>query len=272
MVASRESAVRACPCPNSPSSAAWNRPEPASSRRCSPGPARAVAPSQQRDAGLALAHLGQVENPADPVVVHVPQPGEDPAGRQHAGDLGHRAVHVKPVHGLAGQDGVDAGIGQRNLFRAPRHRTHLGQRPPQLRQHLRVRFHRGHVGAEADQRRGQLARSGADVGHPDRPAVPDRLQRPPDRGLGIVGTVLRVGGRGRAERRAVPQPVLRLGLDPMAPLARWPPWLPVGFDSVWSFTRASLTSRVPGVINGPGRLDLGQVAVRPGDKLADGVE
>ena len=85
MVASRESAVRACPCPNSPSSAAWNSPEPASSRRCLPGPARAVAPAQQRGAGLALADLGQAGDRADPVVVDVPQPGEDPAGSRAPG-------------------------------------------------------------------------------------------------------------------------------------------------------------------------------------------
>ena len=177
-----------------------------------PGLGLAVAPPRQRDAGLALADLGQPGDPADPVVVHVPQPGEHAARPEHPGDLGQRAVHVEPVHGLAGQHGVQAGIGQRDLFRAPRHRTHRGHRPPQLGQHLRVGLHRGHLGAQAGQRRGQLAGTSADVGDPDRLAVPDRLQRPPDGGLGIAGAVLGVGGRGGAERRAVQQPVRRLGL------------------------------------------------------------
>jgi len=112
------------------------------------------------------------------------------------------------VHGLPGQHGVQAGVGQRDLFRAPRHRTHRGHRPSQLGQHLRVGFHCGHLGAQAGQHRGQLAGAGADVGDPDRLTVEDavqdrgqdRLQRPPHRGLGVAGAVLGVGGRGGAER------------------------------------------------------------------------
>jgi hypothetical protein len=111
-----------------------------------PGLGRAAAPRGQRDAGPALAHLGQPGDPADPVVVHVPQAGEHAARPEHPGDLRQRAVHVKPVHGLASQHGVQARIGQRDVFRAPRHRTHLGYRPPQLGQHLRVGFYRGHLG------------------------------------------------------------------------------------------------------------------------------
>ena len=165
-----------------------------------PGLSLAVAPPRQRDAGLALADLGQPGHPADPVVVHVPQPGEHAARPEHPGDLGQRAVHVEPVHGLAGQHGVQAGIGQRDLLGAPRRRTHRGHRPPQLGQHLRVGLHRGHLGAQAGQLRGQLAGTSPDVGDPDRLAVPHRLQRPPDGGLGIAGAVLGVGGRGGAER------------------------------------------------------------------------
>ena len=157
MVASRESAVRACPCPNSPTSAASNRPEPAStSRYCRdrPAPPRHLV-SVMLDLRLLIS--ASRGDPADPVVVHVPQPGEHPARPEHPGDLGQRAVHVEPVHRLPGQHGVEAGVGQRDLFRAPRHRTHRGHRPPQLGQHLRVGLHRGHLGAQADQRRGQLA-------------------------------------------------------------------------------------------------------------------
>jgi hypothetical protein len=53
-----------------------------------PGLRRAAPPRGQRDAGLALTDLGQPGDPADPVVVHVPQPGEHPARPEHPGDLG----------------------------------------------------------------------------------------------------------------------------------------------------------------------------------------
>jgi hypothetical protein len=191
-----------------------SRAEPAGARLeqlLPPGLARAVAPAQQRDAGPALADRGQFGDPVHPVVVHVPQSGEDPAGGEHPGDLRHRAVQVEPVHGLTGQHRVHAGVGQRQLLRAPRRRTYLRHRPPQLGQHLRVGLDRGHLGAQPGQRRGQLAGSRAEVGDADRLAVPDRLERPPDRGLGIVGAVLGVGRGGGAERRAVPQPLRLLG-------------------------------------------------------------
>jgi hypothetical protein len=66
-------------------------PEPAGGRRGNLIPAGiglAVAPAEQGVAGLAFAHLGQFRDPADPVVVDVPQPGEHAARHQHPGDLG----------------------------------------------------------------------------------------------------------------------------------------------------------------------------------------
>src|SRR6185437_7596599 len=53
-----------------------------------PGLGRAATPRGQRDAGLTLAHLGQPGDPADPVVIHVPQASEHAARPEHPGDLG----------------------------------------------------------------------------------------------------------------------------------------------------------------------------------------
>ena len=74
-----------------------------------------------------------------------------------------------------------------------------GQLPVQLGQHVLVGFHRGDLSAEADQGRGELAGSRADIDDPERPAGPDWLQCPPDRGLGVVRPVLRVGRSGGTE-------------------------------------------------------------------------
>jgi len=125
-----------------------------------------VAPAQQRDAGVALADLGQVGDPAHPVVVDVPQSGEHAAGGEHPGDLGQRAIQVEPVHGLSGDDGVRAAVRHRDLLRAARpglHRIHLA---PQYGEHLRIGLHGGDFGAQADQGGGQLPGSGAQVDHP----------------------------------------------------------------------------------------------------------
>ena len=68
--------------------------------------------------------------------------------------------------------------------------------PVRDRQPVRV----GDVGAGTGKLTATLLSLGAEVGGPDRLAVPDRLQRPSHRGLGVSGAVLGVGGRGRAER------------------------------------------------------------------------
>ena len=172
-----------------------------------PGPGAALPPAQQRDAGLALAHGRQCRDPAHPVVVHVPQSGQHAARRQHPGQLGQGPVQVEPVHGLAGQHGVDGAVGQRDLFRAAGHGPHRAEPAAQFGQHAGIGFHRGDVGAQADQGFGQLAGSRGQVEHPQRPAGADRLQGPADGGLGVIGPVLGVGRRGGAERRSVPQPV-----------------------------------------------------------------
>ena len=230
MVASRESAVRACPCPNSPSSAAWNRPEPASSRRCRRDRARAVAPSQQRDAGLALADLGQVGNPARPgrrprsTARRAPRPGVSTraiSGIARSMSNQCMAWPARTASTLASGSGISSAL--------PGTERTSGIAAPQLRQHLagpvppRSRRRRGRPAPRSACRFPRRCRPPA-----DRPAVPDRLQRPADRGLGIVGTVLRVGGRGGAERRAVPQPVL----PPRPGPGSLGPWPLSGQDSI----------------------------------------
>ena len=68
-------------------------------------------PPQQRDVRLALADLGQRRDPADPVVIDVPQRGERAARGEDPGDLPDGPVQVELVHGLSDQDGVHARVG-----------------------------------------------------------------------------------------------------------------------------------------------------------------
>jgi hypothetical protein len=69
------------------------------------------------------------------------------------------------------------------------------------------------VSAEANEGRGQLPGSRADIDNPKRPAGPDWLEGPPDPGLGVARAVLRVGGSDGAEGRTVQQPILRFRLS-----------------------------------------------------------
>jgi len=117
------------------------------------------------------------------------------------------------VHSLAGQDGIGTAIGHRDFLRAPGYRPYRGEFPAQLGEHVLVGFDGGDVSAEANEGRSQLAGSGADIDNPERPAGPDWLQGPPDRGLGVTRAVLRVGGSDGAEGRTVQQPIFRLRLS-----------------------------------------------------------
>jgi len=65
------------------------------------------------------------------------------------------------VHGLAGEDGVDARIGQRDLFRAAGQGTYRAKRAPQLGEHGRVGLHGRDLSAETHQGFGQFAGSRA---------------------------------------------------------------------------------------------------------------
>jgi len=131
------------------------------------------------------------------------------------------------------------------------------------------RVHRGHVDAEADQCRRQLAGSRADVHYPDGPAGPGRLQGPPDRGLGVVGRCSAYAAAAAPNDDPCRSlSCVSAGLSAVLALAA----AAAGAEPLWSFTRVSLFGRAPGVVGGPGGLDLGQVAVRPGDQLADRVE
>jgi len=62
----------------------------------------------------------------------------------------------------------------------------------QLGQHRRIGFDRTDFGTQRDRRGGQLAGSGAEVGHS---RAGRGLERPARRGLGVVRPVLSVGGR-----------------------------------------------------------------------------
>ncbi len=137
--------------------------------------------------------------PFDPVVDDVPQAGQDAAGCQDPGDLGSCDGHVEPVHGVAGQHGVDGGVRQGYRLGATPQGAYGRQRAAEFGQHARVGLDGDDVRARGDQHAGQLAGSGAEVEHA-RPGRP--LQRPPHRGVRVVRAVLGVGGRGRPERRA----------------------------------------------------------------------
>ena len=127
-------------------------------------------PPQQGDVGLALADLSQRRDPAGPVIVDVPQRGEHTARGEHPGDLGYGPVQVEPVQGLADQDGVDAGVGQRDLFRAAGQGSHRAEVAAEFGEHVRVGLHRRDLGAQADQGGGQLAGPCPQVEHPRRGA------------------------------------------------------------------------------------------------------
>ena len=214
MVSISESAVRTWPCSN-PAMLRW--PEQLLARAAQPG----------RDPVLVLLAEGteshhlrapgdpvQPGNPVDPVVVGVPQAGEHAAGRQHPGDLRHRAVQVEPVRRLAGQHGVDGLVRQRYRLRPARRRGHAGQPAVQFGQHVRVGLDRDDARPAAVQ--GQAGELGGELAGPaPRSRIlswcpggrGDGFERPPDRGGGVVWPVRGVG-RGRGPEGSRPAGVL----------------------------------------------------------------
>jgi hypothetical protein len=123
-----------------------------------------------------------------------------PADPRQPGNPVDPVVHDVPH---AGQHGVDGRVRQRYRLGATRQCTDIRQCAAQLGQHRRVGLDRGDVGAQRNQRGGELAGAGAEVEHPQ---AGRGLERPANRGLRIVRAVLGVCGRRRAERRGMTAP------------------------------------------------------------------
>ena len=137
---------------------------------------------------------GQVGDPLLVLDPAVPQQRQPPAGRQHPGHLGHRALRVDPVPGLGHDHQVHAAVGQRDLLaragqdRDPRHRA------AQLLPHAGRRFHGDHVQAALAQLAGQL------------PGRPRRCRRPAVRAPGPASRSPPPGrAAGPARRRRPPR-------------------------------------------------------------------
>lgn len=69
------------------------------------------------------------------------------------------------MQGVSGQHSIDGRVRQRYLLGTTRQGTDSRQRAAQLDQHRRIGLDRNDVGAQRDQRAGQLAGSGAKAKH-----------------------------------------------------------------------------------------------------------
>ena len=166
-VATRESAVRRCPCGNSACSGEPNRAsEPVFGRCASAVSARQLLNvSRGPMAALPLTRSSPAtQSTRSSKTFH--RPARMPPGARTLAISGPGDVHVEPVHGVAGQHGIDGRVRQRYRLGATRQGADSRQRAAQLGQHRRVRLDRDDVGAQRDQRGGELAGSGAEVEHP----------------------------------------------------------------------------------------------------------
>jgi hypothetical protein len=106
-----------------------------------------------------LGQLGELSNPLDAIVLHIPKQPHRAGGSEDSHGLVQKSRHLEPVGGLPGHDGVHRAIRKRQGLGNPGSRVGTFDSSP----HLRIGFDSDDLAAETNKHFRQLAGARADI-------------------------------------------------------------------------------------------------------------